>query len=592
MAHPVRPRRIPWHLILIFLLFSLGIISSGYFYYYHEQAFLKQEKLDDLTAIADLKIKQIVDWRKERLGDATLIMKDTFFATRIKDWLEGRAKSGLRDEILHRLKALMVYQYQDIVLLDPEGRVRLSVLEEEHSLASPTKELALEAMQTRKLIFSDLYQKPDSQVLRLSIVVPILLSQETQEVPVGAILIRVDPHQFLYPLIQSWPTPSHSGETLLIRREGNEVVILNELRNRKGTALTLRYSLQEAKLTAVMAAKGKEGAVEGVDYRGVAVVGVVHSIPDSSWYLVAKIDTAEIYAPLRRYFRIVLLLLILFITAAGVSLAFIWSNQQLRFYRRQYEMDREREEELKKLNEELEQRVKERTAQLEAANKELESFSYSVSHDLKGPLRAIEGFSRMLVAKHSAKLDTEGIRLLNVVCSNTKRMDHLINDLLAFSRLGQQQIRNSIIDLSVLAKQIFQQFLDQAPERDLHLNVNDLPPVLGDPNLIRQVMVNLLANAVKYTNTEKTAVIEVGGHTEGSEAVYYVKDNGIGFDERYAHEIFDVFKRLHSADEYEGTGIGLAIVKRIIERHGGRVWAEGKVDQGATFYFTLPKNGD
>ena len=148
---------------------------------------------------------------------------------------------------------------------------------------------------------------------------------------------------------------------------------------------------------------------------------------------------------------------------------------------------------------------------MEAANQELEAFSYSVSHDLKAPLRAIEGFSRMLVARHSANLDTEGIRLLDVVCTNTKRMDHLINDLLAFSRLGQQQIRKSIIDLSILAKQVFQQFLDQAPEKDLQLIVNDLPPALGDPNLINQVMVNLLANAVKYTRPGKTAVIEVGG---------------------------------------------------------------------------------
>ena len=229
--------------------------------------------------------------------------------------------------------------------------------------------------------------------------------------------------------------------------------------------------------------------------------------------------------------------------------------------------------------------------QLEAANKELEAFSYSVSHDLKAPVRAIEGFSRRLVAKHAANLDTEGIRLLNVVCTNTKRMNQLIDDLLAFSRLGQQQIRKSVIDLSVLTKHIFQQFLDQAPERDLQLTVNDLPLVLGDPNLIKQVMVNLLANAIKYTRPGKPAVIEVGGRSEGSETFYYIKDNGIGFDERYAHKIFGTFERLHSADEYEGTGIGLAIVKRIIERHGGRVWAEGKLNDGATFYFALPKLG-
>jgi light-regulated signal transduction histidine kinase (bacteriophytochrome) len=228
--------------------------------------------------------------------------------------------------------------------------------------------------------------------------------------------------------------------------------------------------------------------------------------------------------------------------------------------------------------------------QLQAANKELEAFSFSVSHDLKAPVRAIEGFSRILVTKYSAKLDTEGIRLLNVISTNTKRMDHLINDLLAFSRLSQQQMRKSVIDLSALTKQVFQQFLDRAPVGDLQLKIKDLPLALGDQNLIRQVMANLLANSVKYSAPGNPAVIEVGGTTEGSEAVYYVKDNGIGFDERFADKIFDVFERLPSADEYEGTGIGLAIVKRIIERHGGRVWAKGKINEGATFYFTLPKD--
>ena len=590
MASPVRPRKIPWHLILIFSLLSLGILSTGYFFYKYQLSSLRQEKLNELKAIADLKITQNVEWRYERLADATVIKEDPFLAARVNDLLKGNANPELKTEIIHRLKALLVYHYQNIILIDPQGRVRLSVLGEEQSLGAYTKPLALEAMQTKKTLFSDFYRPKGSQAVRLSIIVPILLSQGIEEVSVGAVLIQVDTH-LLYSLIQSWPIVSRSAETMLIRREGNEVVVLNELRHLKGTPLTLRYSLQEANPLAAMVARGKEGTVEGVDYRGVPVVAVVAKIPGSPWYLVVKIDAAEIYTPLRELFHLVLVLLIVLIAGAGVSLATIWSNQQARFYRQQYEMKKEREEALKKLNEELEQRVKERTAQLEAANKELEAFSYSVTHDLKGPLMVIEGFSQRLVVKYSAKLDKEGISMLNAVCTYTKRMDDLINDLLAFSRLGQQQIRKSIIDLSVLAKQVFQQFLVQAPERDLKLTINDSPLALGDPNLINQVMVNLLANAVKYTRPEKIAVIEVGGSTEGSEIVYYVKDNGIGFDERHAHKIFGVFERLHSIGEYEGTGVGLAIVKRIIERHGGRVWAEGKVDKGATFYFSLPKNG-
>ena len=238
-----------------------------------------------------------------------------------------------------------------------------------------------------------------------------------------------------------------------------------------------------------------------------------------------------------------------------------------------------------------EEALRERTSQLEFANREMESFSYSVSHDLKAPLRAIQGFSRMLVGEHAAQLNTEGLRLLNVITSNTKLMAALIDDLLALSRWGRHEIRKGSINLTAMARQVFKQLKSQEPERDLQFIIEDLPPAQGDPSLIKQVMVNLLTNAVKYTKPRKTAVIEVGGKDEEKVTIYYVKDNGIGFDERYADKLFGVFQRLHSDEEYEGTGVGLAIVKRIIERHDGRVWAEGKVDEGATFYFTLPKNG-
>ncbi len=232
--------------------------------------------------------------------------------------------------------------------------------------------------------------------------------------------------------------------------------------------------------------------------------------------------------------------------------------------------------------------LQQRTAQLEAANKELEAFSYSVSHDLKTPVRAIEGFSRMLAADHAQQLDEEGLRFLNVICSNTRLMAQLIDDLLALSRLGRQQVRKSQINLSDMAKRLFQELRDQAPERDIRLAMGDLPPAFADPNLIAMVLTNLLANAIKYTRTKVTAVIEVGGRSENQETVFYVRDNGVGFDDRYVDKLFGVFQRLHRGDEYEGTGVGLAIVKRIVDMHGGRVWAEGKVDGGAAFYFALP----
>jgi signal transduction histidine kinase len=238
-----------------------------------------------------------------------------------------------------------------------------------------------------------------------------------------------------------------------------------------------------------------------------------------------------------------------------------------------------------------EEALRRRTTELEFANRELESFSYSVSHDLKAPVRAIGGFARILTSDHADELGPEGLRLLQVIRTNTELMNALIDDLLALARLGRVQIRKSLVNLTAMTSQVFTQLRGETPTRDLRLTIGDLPPALGDQSLLHQVMMNLLANAVKFTKSRKSAVIEVGGRTEDKENIYYVKDNGAGFDERYISKLFRPFQRLHSSEEFEGTGVGLALVKGIIHRHGGRVWAEGKAGEGATFYFSLPKNG-
>ena len=234
----------------------------------------------------------------------------------------------------------------------------------------------------------------------------------------------------------------------------------------------------------------------------------------------------------------------------------------------------------------LERRVEERTAELTAVNRELESFSYSVSHDLRAPLRAIVGFVQVLEEDHAAALAPDARRALERVKANAMRMGQLIDDLLTFARIGRTPLTRQRVDLNHLARTVADEAI-AAADHPVELVIEPLPPCVGEPVLLKQVLANLIANAVKFTARTERARVTIGA-TTGGETTYFVRDNGAGFDERFAEKLFGVFQRLHRTQEFEGTGVGLAIVQRIINRHGGRVWAEGKVNEGATFYFTLP----
>lgn len=241
---------------------------------------------------------------------------------------------------------------------------------------------------------------------------------------------------------------------------------------------------------------------------------------------------------------------------------------------------------LNKLNDELQREA----TKLEDANQELEAFAYSVSHDLRVPLRAIDGFSRIVIEDYENELDEEGVRLLNIIRENTKKMGQLIDDILLLSRAGRQEMNMSEIDMKSLAENIYREFHQDTENKNIKYIVGDLPRVVADRSLMTQVLTNLVGNAIKFTGKTENPVIEIGFLEDEDNYIYYVKDNGEGFNMKYYDKLFGLFQRLHSQDEFEGTGVGLSIVQRIISRHNGRVWGEGEVGVGATIYFSLPKN--
>ncbi len=877
MSQQTRYRTIPNHLIIIFLLLSVSFCFAGYQYYAHQKEHIKRLKQEELSAIADLKVDQIVNWRKERLGDAAIIFGNQLMNTHIRKFFERPGASSYKQEILKWLQCFQRrYSYHNIILLDAGGNIRLSVTDGKEILGPDAKKLAAEAMEKKEIIFSDLYRSRTTNIIRLTLIVPILVSQGQDSISIGAILLRIDPFQFLYSLIQKWPTPSSTSETILIRREGDNIVFLNELRHQKGTELTIHPTMNDPRCPAAMAARGIVGIVEGIDYRGVPVLAAIRAIPDSPWFLESKIDKDEIYEPIREHFWITLIIVNMLIFVAGSVIGFIWRHQRAQFYRKQYEAELERleerkqaeeilleekhfsdsvinslpgifylfnmegrflrwnrnfevvtgytaeevsqknpldffsggektlvgetiqkvftkgeasveanlvlkdrsripylfmglrflsgdqkyllgmgiditerkriEEEIRILNEELEQRVIQRTEQLEAANmgledeilerktiekalkaaelryrtlfeqspdgvliidpetsrsiefnetahrqlgyspeefaqlrisdyeaienpegtkaridkilhegrddfetkhrtkqgeirnisvtiqlldlygrpvlhcifrditelkraeeeisglneilqrraleleainRELESFSYSVSHDLRAPLRSVDGFSQALLEDYHDKLDAEGRDYLQRIRRASQHMGQLIDDLLNLSRVTRFEMHHEEVDLSVLVNAIAADLKASQPDQNVEFVIEDGVVVNGDARLLRIMLKNLLSNAWKFTGNHPHPVIQFGITQYEEKRTCFVRDNGAGFKMKYANKLFSPFQRLHTQAEFPGTGIGLAIVYRIVQRHGGRVWAEGEEGKGATFYFTV-----
>ena len=346
MAIAPESRKIPLYLFIILVFLVTGITLGGNIYLNSKIAEIKKSTEENLSSVGYLKVARIKAWWDERMGAASVIFNDNPMIGRIQEFLEskpGQKVDSLKEEILTWMNAIKKSaNYEDVVLLDANGAIKLAFNSEDRNIGALTQRFASEALRTKNIVATDLYRHEIYQDIYIDILVPLLPPQNKSSSPIGLVLLRISPNQFLYPLIQYWPTQSRTAETLLVRREGDYVLFLNELRHKKNTALSLQFPISQAKLPAAVAARGEEGLLEGVDYRGVKVLAAVEGIPNTSWYLIAKVDEKEAYYPIRRETLRVCILAFLLVIISVVFVALVWARQVSRFYRVQYEIEARR----------------------------------------------------------------------------------------------------------------------------------------------------------------------------------------------------------------------------------------------------------
>jgi signal transduction histidine kinase len=569
------PMRGPFRLFLsLYVLLAAIIIAMGYYFYHGYEHRYRSEVEQRLSVIAKLKTEDLSKWRQERLGDGSVFFDNVSFIVLVRQFLVDSTDEAIRLRLFTWLeKVRTAYGYNRVFLLDDKGNERMAAPVSNESPCAHYAADVVRCLKDRKVMMSDFHRHDDDGRIYLSVMTP-LIDREDHDRPLGVLVLRIDPHAYLYPFIKTWPSPSGSAETLLVRREGDDAVFLNELRFRSGTALSLRIPLTQTRTPAVRAALGQLGVMEGVDYRGVPVIAAVQPVPDSPWSMVARIDASEVYTPLsdRLWMMVVLVAALLLGTGAGFSM--LWRREALRFYRDRYAAA---------------EALRKSEAELKARNDELTRFTYTVSHDLKSPLVTIQTFLGYL--EHDLKQEDRPsiAKDLGFIGAAAVKMSALLEDLLALSRVGRKMNPPGEISLQALVKEAMVLVAGRAAATDAEIVVTEAPVRLfGDRARLAEVFQNLLDNAMKFVDKGTRPFIEIGIEADGKEPVLFVRDNGIGIDPRHQAKLFGLFEKLEPSSD--GTGIGLALVRRIVEVHGGRIWVESEGrGKGACFKLTLSR---
>jgi signal transduction histidine kinase len=570
--------------VALTLLFII-LIGGAMWVFRYQVNLIRENKYAEIRAIAHLKSDEIVRWLGERYSDVDYFARSMELKSILLEKDKGTKDSILQKEfnrVFQRMRKN--HHYANVRVVDLKGNTLYS-FNGFHQANPGILTIVSDVGKKQKIVLHDFSINPENQLIHLDIAAPVQIGNSNRAV----LIFTIDPSTFLYPLIQSWPAPSKTSETLLLRREGDSILYLNELKHAPKAALRLKQPLSEESLPPLDAVNGKLESFEGKDYDGKSVIADIRPIRGTPWLMIAKIDKSEVFYELK--FRIILqagMLLMLLMFIASLA-ALLYSRRQKSIYEQMLTNRKEADEQIRKLNTELELRVEERTEQLIKTNKDLEAFTYSVSHDLRTPLRAIDGYSAMLELDYKNALDAEGHRLIHIVRQNAQKMGVLIDELLTFSRLGRASMNLIPVDMKAIVMDAVDELTQQDKGKSRKVIIGDLHPAKADPAMMKQVWLNLISNAFKFTRGKEGIVISISSGKETGRIVYSIQDNGAGFDMKYYDKLFGVFQRLHSEKEFEGTGVGLAIVQQVIIRHGGSIWADSKIGEGATFCFSLPE---